>query len=151
MSATQQSVKIIRPTGTASYASGFVINATSSTAMLNFQFNDQQPKFLLGGILISSNSASLSSSMSLLLFNNSFSIQNDSSSFTASISQMEGFLASINFVSWTGLPTNKVSEAATTKPTAINQGNIYGILRANATYVPTSAETFILKLDIENQ
>ncbi len=151
MAAQQQSVKITRPTGTASYGAGFVINNTSSTAMLNFQFSDNLSKFLLGGTLISSNSASLSSSMSLLLFNNSFSIQSDSASFNPSNSQLDGFLASINFVTWTGLASNKISEAPTSKPTVINSGNIYGVLISNATYVPISTETLTLKLDLENQ
>ena len=153
MAAQQQSVKITRTTGTGSYAAGFIINESGSTSMLSYNFGSQDSisKFLLGGTLVSSNSASLSANMQLLLFNNSWSLQQDSSSFNPTAAQLDAYMGSITFDTWIGLASNKVSDGKCTKPTVVSNGNIYGVLIAGATYVPTSQETFIIKLDLDNQ
>ncbi len=151
MAATRQNVKIVRTTGTGSYSTGMIINNSGSSQMLNFSFSgDNLYKYVLGGVLMSNNSASLSTTFQLLLFNNTFTIS-DSSSFNPNGNQMDNFLGSITFDTWTGLVSSKFSEGKTLKPTVVDPGNIYGVLLTQGSYTPISAETFTIKLDLENQ
>lgn len=153
MAAIKQTVKIVRTTGTGSYSPGMVVNNSGSFKMLNFTFNDSNErisKYLLGGVLVSDNSSSLSTPFQLLLFNDNFTIS-DSASFNPNQDQMDGFLGSIVFDNWVGLVSNKFSEGKTIKPTVVDAGDIYGVLIAQGSYTPINQETFLIKLDLENQ
>lgn len=146
--------QMARPADTTQYAaSDLVANSTTAGAVVPLAFGTIPGEMMVrGGVILSSNDTVTAAAFSLYLFSVSPTVTNgDNGAFAvtaANAKNLMGILGgSVSTATGGGKMTRlcPIDGAGTFlggAPPVICSGSIYGLIKVNGTYTPTSAETF---------
>ena len=158
------SASITRPADTTAYASGdAVADSTSAPSVLTFTNAsriNQGSGVIIGAVLIDEANQTTKGDFDLLIFDTTYSANNDNAAFAPSDAEMETCLGTIRFSSGnfivgnaaSGASGNAICPGTLTDNIGFRCGSgtssLFGRLVARSAYTPVSAEKFMIRLRI---
>lgn len=139
-------VSFTRPADTTAYtAADLVANSTTAGSVVPMQFKTPNGGRIERVRLTKTNTVLTNATFNLYLYESSPTVTNgDNGAFSSTES---GFLGVVALNASTSQTTSdKATVVATVSPPIYTTGNIFGLLRAEGTYTPTSGEVFNVTL-----